>query len=565
MGAHMGFKRGIRAGLGWVPLVAVFVVLPFFWRGTSNGHDLTFHVNTWIEAAHQWKAGTLHPHWATSANFGYGEPRFVFYPPVSWTAGALLGLLLPWQAVPGTLSVLVCIAAGISMYLFAREWLDDRTAVLAAILYAVNPYLLVLIYERCAFGEMLAVIWFPGLMLFSLRERGGFARNSLLLGLHLAAVWLTNLPSAVIASYLLAIVVIARAIHLRRIEPLLRAAAAMVLGLGLASFYLVPAVYEQRWIQIENAVSPGASPSNNFLYAHTTDPEHDVVLLHTSNFAVLEFVAFAFFAWFARPLHRRSSLLYNTLLGIAVLAAFLMTSLSTPLWVHAPKLMFVQFPWRWLLVLNLALAFCAAMTFTRTRVTRYALFAVVPLVIGVCYWQFQQRIYPEDRPVALAQAIASGEGYDGTEEYEPTRADKSNLVPYAPRVAIQIATNDDTQRKVPPGALAHTTFQSWETEKKRFTIHAQVPTRDTLRLLDYPAWRIEVDGKRYPLTADETSGRMVLDLPAGDHEVAIKYVRTPDRTWGQILSMIALLTAIALWIAGRKTKPTEARRHGEDL
>src|SRR4051812_46291260 len=155
----MRLRSGIRAGLWWVPAAALLAVSPFLWRGTSNGHDLPFHVNSWIQVGQQWKAGILYPHWASGANFGNGEPRFVFYPPLSWTFGALLGLLLPWQVVPGTFAALVCIAAGISMYLFASEWLDDSTSVLAATLYAVNPYLLIVIYERGAFAEMVAAIW----------------------------------------------------------------------------------------------------------------------------------------------------------------------------------------------------------------------------------------------------------------------------------------------------------------------------------------------------------------------------------------------------------------------
>ncbi|HEY3926945.1 MAG TPA: hypothetical protein VGL89_01105 [Candidatus Koribacter sp.] len=131
----------MRLGLWWTIVAAAAVVLPYFFYGTSNGHDLTFHVCSWIEVARQWKLGTLYPHWAAFANYGSGEPRFVFYPPISWMMGALLTLALPISATPGALSVIVCIAAGISMFLFAREWLDDRAAVLAAIFYAVNPYL----------------------------------------------------------------------------------------------------------------------------------------------------------------------------------------------------------------------------------------------------------------------------------------------------------------------------------------------------------------------------------------------------------------------------------------
>ena len=549
----MRFKNGINGRLWWTILAAVLVVLPYFWRGTSNGDDMTFHVNTWIEVVRQWKAGILYPHWAAFANYGSGEPRFIFYPPISWMSGAFLGLFLPWSAVPGALSVLVCIAAGISMYLFAREWVDDSTATLAAALYAVNPYELVLIYQRAAFAELVASIWLPGILLFALRERGNFWRNTLGLALFIAAIWLTNLPSAVIASYLLAFVVILRALHLRRVEPLLRASAAMVLGLGLVAFYLLPAVYEQRWVQISQAVGLGARAQDNFLFGSDGDIPHDRSLLRLSIFAGIEFFLAALFAWWAKTFRQRSKMLYRILLAVLALSMLLMFPISNLAWNYAPKLMFVQFPWRWLLAFNVVFMFLAAVVFGGSHRKMWVGIAAIPLLIAVMNWKFQQPIYPEDRPAALEEAIQDGTGYEGTDEYAPAHADKENLEANAPRIAIQIATDSDEQREVAPVAFAHSATQAWEAEKKRFTVDSQLPTRDTIRLLDYPAWKVKLDGETVQPEFDDTTGRMVLELPAGHHEVAIDYARTPDHVWGWVISAIALLAAIAVFLLGRST------------
>ena len=53
-----------------------------------------------MEVLRQWHQGVAYPHWAASANYGAGEPRFVFYPPLSWMLGALLGLVMPWTWTP---------------------------------------------------------------------------------------------------------------------------------------------------------------------------------------------------------------------------------------------------------------------------------------------------------------------------------------------------------------------------------------------------------------------------------------------------------------------------------
>ena len=97
-------------------------------------------------------------------------------------------------------------------------------------------------------GELLAGAWFPLMVLFALRTRSSIA----LLGLSIAALWLTNSPAAVVGSYMLALLALGMWIAEGKPWPALRATGGMALGLGLAAFYIVPAAFEQRWVQIES-------------------------------------------------------------------------------------------------------------------------------------------------------------------------------------------------------------------------------------------------------------------------------------------------------------------------
>ena len=87
------------------------------------------------------------------------------------------------------------------------------------------------------------------------------------LAIALAGAWLSNLPLGVIAGYLLAGVALLWAIVNKTWAPILRAAVAPSLGLGLAAIYWLPAAFERNWVDIHQATQdPGYNFENNWLF-----------------------------------------------------------------------------------------------------------------------------------------------------------------------------------------------------------------------------------------------------------------------------------------------------------
>ncbi|HKN15660.1 MAG TPA: 6-pyruvoyl-tetrahydropterin synthase-related protein, partial [Candidatus Sulfotelmatobacter sp.] len=306
-----GTVRVASGSLMWGPLASIAaaafaVELPFFFLGTPSGHDVEFHLYSWLEVLSQWKHGTIYPRWAALAHFAYGEPRFIFYPPASWTLGALLSAIFPWVLVSDIYIWLALVAAGASMFLLARQWLDRRDATFAAVLYAVNPYHLVIVYWRSAFAELLASSMLPLLLLLLLRTEEKGRRPTIFLAFLLAASWLINAPAAVMIHYSLGLLIVVIA-WLRSPKVVLEGLVAVVLGAALAAFYLLPAVYEQKWVNIAQAVSAGSRPLDNFLFIHTTDADHDAFNRVISWVALAEIAVTIVAAWAARRWRSRSS------------------------------------------------------------------------------------------------------------------------------------------------------------------------------------------------------------------------------------------------------------------
>jgi uncharacterized membrane protein len=189
-------------------VTAVLVAAPFFRLGIMVGHDFAFHMTSWMDVFRQWKEGIHYPRWTEWANGGYGEPRFLFYPPLSWLLGAALGLVAPWKDVQGLFVVVAQAFAGLSMFAFARRFLSQRGALLAAMAYGANPYIFLDVYMRSAFAEQLACAVMPlvvpaALELAGLIESRGRSpwQAVAFFAIPFSVVWLANVPSGVMESY----------------------------------------------------------------------------------------------------------------------------------------------------------------------------------------------------------------------------------------------------------------------------------------------------------------------------------------------------------------------------
>ncbi len=494
---------------------------------------------SWMGVLGQWRQGIVYPRWDALAHWGYGEARFLFYPPASWTLGAALGAILPWKLAPGAYCWIALTLAGFSMYRLARAWLPAPDALFAAAFYAANPYHLLIVYWRSAFAELLAAALLPLLLLAILRLRAPGPRPVLEMSLVLAAAWLTNAPAALMIHYSAAGLGMLLAIHQRSWRPLLRLAVAIALGFGLASFYMLPAIYEQRWVNLGEVLSPGVRPQDNFLFTTTADPDHNRFNLLVSSVALAEIALLLIVIWI-RPNRLQDRILWLMASVWGVGTAILMTSFSHPLWEYLPKFRYVQLPFRWLLCLNVALAVLSAMALPRWTLRALASAALLAVLL-IAGDRIQKPWWDSASDIQeMSDAMKNGKGNEGIDEYVPLGTDPYDVDKDAPRVT---ATS---------GAAIRTKVDKWGAEDKRFVVLAAQPTVLAVRLFAYPAWKTTVNGKPVPTDKSEGTGQLLIPVSAGHSEVQIRFTRTWDRRLGGIVSLLSLVLFVALWRLPRK-------------
>jgi hypothetical protein len=450
--------------------------------------------------------------------------------------------------------------------------LPRGAALFAAACYTANPNALLMIYFRSDYAELLASAFFPLLFLATLQlagildgRPGSWRRSLVSFSAVLAGVWLSNAPAGVMAAYSVTVLFAWAALTRKSWIPLLRGASGLALGFGLAAFYIVPAAYEQRWVNIAQALSTGLLPSENFLYTTVSDPEHTLFNLIASTIAVA-IVVFTGIA--AIAVHKELSDFDGTRQGGQLWGAFLLLSaLVTALmlrptaffWQLLPKLRFVQFPWRWMSILTIPFVYFLAATLARGRFRWLAFIATAALIASTAVFLVQRTWWDDEEFSTLRAAIASGDGFDGTDEYDPVGDDHYNLPAKTPRAQLLPTDEDEENAASRPAGVPlerwKTVVERWTPEDKTVLVESPRPARLALRLLNYPAWQVKVNTFPVRPGSAEDFGQMIIPVRAGQSRITVRLARTLDRTIGGAISVLTLLVeAAVLWLR-KETRP----------
>jgi len=249
---------------------------------------------------------------------------------------------------------------------------------------------------------------------------------------------------------------------------------------------------------------------------------------------------------------------------------FLLFPVSLPVWNLLPKLRFLQFPWRWLVVVEapMAIFFAAAVWPGKSR-RRW----IRPVAACVCALFFLAatvfaagnffRDAPEDDDfVTLLAKYSSGAGFVGTDEYAPRGADNSAVAIGLPDACL---TNDsDTDLGV---AATPKDNPIWRAEQGSCTAIATAQVRPPehlrvvtvaahsgfliLRLRSYPAWRVTLNDRQATNLPARLDGLIAVPVEQGPVDLTVDWTTTPDIIAGGCVSFLALAALISLALIER--------------
>lgn len=541
----------------WLPALLILLILApvaisFTEPGFPWGHDTPPHLSNLFRFDRALWQGQLPVRWAEGIQPGAGQPLFNFYQVGFYYFVELLhasGLTLS-AAFKTAPVALWWIGA-----LFAWRWLlpfGREAAVAGSLTYALSPYVIIDVFVRAAYPEFAAIVSLVGLLWVS----DGFLRTgragylAAIAGLA-ALLLISHLPACLIGAPLLLGQVLLRS----RAERSWRArlpwlVAFGALGFGLASFYVMPALWELDLVSMHRLTSGGVDFRNNFVPASTWIPRvrfewnyfgtlptgaDDLMPLQVS---IVQGAAMAVaLVWLVAGRRRNTPLAAASLIAwllVIAYALFMMHGASQPVWEQVDALAVVQFPWRFFLLISIAGAgLTAALVSTmRSRSVRVASVVVIVAVQMSLYYPVLRSGTVVERVnmnIDDPQAMAHSDRPPRTFEepgYDPAGTSPDLTVTSAWAVSgearVTVLANSDANIALQTDAR--------EAVALRFNIPA------------FPGWRLTVD--EAPAAASLTSnGYMQVAVPPGTHVVRARFENTPVRL---IANTVSLLSAGAV-------------------
>ena len=542
-------------------LTAALLLAPSLALGTLPTHSSPYSLSWSAQFSEQFRAGHLYPRWLSHSFSGLGAPTFYFYPPLSFWIDALVSAAsFNSLSVSYRLSVtsfLALWASGIAMYAWLRHETSRETAALVgAIAFMAAPYHLFDHYIRGAFAEFTAYAVVPMVML-TLRLCAERRRNGpVLLALAYAALLMTHLPTAALMTVtLMPAYLLFRSCRLGlwggALDLIARVAFGVMLGIGLAAIYIVPALTLQQWVSTDILWAPQHRPDSWLLLS----PERWVApsLMRIVGSLSMSAALLAVGICIALPLAppdkgRRYELGFWAIATLTVVA--LMAGLFPWFW-SLPGVKDVQFPWRLLSMIEFSVI--TGLCLSRIRELKqgldYELGAVaIAMGAGAAVWLLsiapalthdavgRIAITLNDAPLRQFEAAeylprGYGSRAGGLPDYE------NDPLPGVPTISCEPAAIVCRAKELPFGELM-------------IEIESQAATTAVLRRFSFPTWRIE---PALPISA--TADQKLVSFIAPPGRIAARLIRTStaEEWWGAMISGVSLilLSATAMHTALR--------------
>lgn len=489
---------------------------------------------------------------------GYGYPLFMFTYRLPFYFGEVFRLVgfSYADSIKGVF-VVAYIASGLTMFWFAKRW-GNLAGFLGAFLYLWAPYRFSVMFVRAALGEHVAAVFVP-LLFGSISATKKVKINVLLGAISIAGLFLSH---AVMAQITLLMFLPWSLGHFilssEKRRFVWRWALMAVLGLGVAAYYMVPAVAYRGLIQklnpdyfADHFVTLKQLIYSPWGYAFSmkgTDNDGMSFQVGVAQWMAVVIVVISYLLFVIRNQGLNQGLTFTNvkvrplaMLFIFGASIFLMTKESAFIWNSWKSYINIDMPWRFLLMTTFSASALAALA-AKVRPWPFVKVRPLPLPFLMAIVLVGIAAYANRNHLRVNKYISYPD--EKLTQYRGTSNSDNEYKPKWDNTGITITMRPEAQISQGVGELKLIRSKS---NLLDLAVKAEENIRLDVNTLYFPGWNVSIDGQPAALKYSGEGGIMRVDIPAGNHLLEAKYQET---ALAKIANMISLGSVAMLFIIG---------------
>lgn len=515
--------------------ISVFALLH---PGLPPTHDGEYHVIRFYEFNKVLNEGILYPRLAPDLNNGFGLSLFNYVYPLPNYLASFFHLFGASFIDAFKLNMFFAsMIGGIFFYLWSKKYWGDLGGVVSSIFYSFSPYKFLDTYIRGSVGEVWAISLLPAL-LWSLdgyiekQNKRHFVFSSIILAL---LVFSHNILGFFFFIFLISYVLFK--FFLNRKINVFGIIGIFILGLGLSSTFWFPALLETKYVvglevtkikdnfpEIYQLIIPswGSGFSGSDLNNQMS------FQIGLANLLAVFLSTIGIVSFFKKTKSKKLILFF---IAWFYLVLFFITPYSSWFWEVLPLIGYAQFPWRLLSFEIIIAPFLAGsffiLPFFQKKIRRIVLFIAlifVVFILGIGYAQPAFYHYRNDQYYLSRSNFIDGTNSIGN-QFNTKWLDK---IPEKTKNEIIFVEEKGEVRLL-----------GKESTKLRFSYKTGKEAIIKTHFSYFPGWVANIDGKRTEI--QNLDGIIGLNLPTGEHEVALAYSETFPSKLSYLLFLISIV------------------------
>jgi hypothetical protein len=551
----MSIKNKLWLWLVLVVVLTIPTVTSLFRPGTFAMHDdmQAMRVNEMVKCIKDFQ---IPCRWVPNMGYAYGYPQFNYYGPFSYyvmSATNLLGVGVFDSVKVGF--ILSLILGNIAMFFLGSALWGRWGGLFSTLIYAYAPYRASDLYSRGAMGESWAFVFIPLVILASFNLAKAFTiKRSAILALFFGLLICSHNISTLIFSPALVILFLVFLFQNKKLKinketviHVLKFGLSLVWGGLIAGFFFLPVVFEKQFAHTETMLGGYFDYRAHFvtvvqLFASTfwgvgssVLGPHDDLSFFFGPIMLVVVIASLIIAFLKLFKKDNNVFLYViTFFILGLFSAFMSHEKSSFIWTLLPPLVYLQFPWRFLVLGNVFFAMMAGSLLVGQK-TKNAIVISGATLIFLILLNLSFFVPSKWFNITLSEKF-SGPTWD--------KQMTTSIYDYLPIFATHPPTSPAPDLPEVSNGFADYLYFTKGTNWQRFTIQNSEDTTVKLRLFDFPGWIVKVDGKKVEIDHNNELGLITFKVTSGEHLVYAKLTDTPVRLLGNILTIIFLPLSI---------------------